>query len=70
MERNVHTPERLAGETQEAYRERRRESRRRANQMRFGVPVRMHFGHGRRPAIKAAGGIRQFKKQRRAAWSA
>lgn len=69
MQANIHTPERLAGETMEQYRERRKESQRRQHLGRY-LTFRGNYTNPERAAVRqliaACGGVRQFKKQRRA----
>ena len=71
MKANIHTPERLAGESMEAYRERRSLSQLRANPARFvhvngrNGPWRNSENNQRRRNVAYAGGIRQYKKARR-----
>lgn len=60
---NLHTPERLPGESFDKYRERRAASRRAA---RLGMKLARHTAsahrRARRAAVKAVG-IRQYKRQ-------
>lgn len=69
MQANVHTPERLQGETLAQYRERRKESQRRQNMGRY-ITFRGNYTNPGRAAVRkliaSCGGVRQFKKQRRA----
>lgn len=62
----LHTPERLEGEGFDAYKARRVLSKQAVKKMMAGERID-HIGHNRRPAIKAAGGIRQWKRARSAA---
>lgn len=61
---NLHTPERQSDESQQQYRERRAASHRAVAMIVRGELVKQHIGHNRRQRVKAAGGIRQFKRQR------
>ena len=69
MQANIHTPERLAGETMDQYRERRKESQRRQHLGRY-ITFGGNYTNPARAAIrklvKTCGGVRQFKKARRA----
>ena len=69
MQANIHTPERLTGETMEQYRERRKESQRRQHLGRY-ITFRGNYTNPERAALRkqvaACGGVRQFKKARRA----
>lgn len=68
---NLHTPERLPGESFDKYRERRAASRRAASRRARGIVVGQIVARDRplrsnrdqRTAVKAAGGIRQYKRQ-------
>jgi len=71
---NVHTPERQEGESQLEYRIRQKSSAALGRITQHGTPNTGRFvAHGnpqarmRRNEIKAAGGIRQFKRARSAA---
>ena len=69
MQANIHTPERLAGETMAQYRERRKESQRRQHLGRY-ITFRGQYTNPARAAVRkliaSCGGVRQFKKARRA----
>lgn len=65
MQANVHTPERLSGETMENYRARRKESQRRQHlgwyietRGSYTNPARAH----KRREVEMCGGVRQYKK--------
>lgn len=64
MQPNVHTHERLEGESMKAYRERQTESRRRSHLGRYvRNPANQHANNAR--AIKRAIGARQYRIQRK-----
>lgn len=64
---NLHTPERLPGESFDKYRERRAASRRAIRGIVVGQIVArdrpLRSNRDQRTAVKAAGGIRQYKRQ-------
>ena len=64
MQSNVHPPERQPNESQATYLMRRQRSRRIVKRAMEGTPVAMVAGNNRRHLIKAAGGIRQFKRSK------
>ena len=64
MQVNIHTPERKPTESQQEYRQRQRLSKESAKLVRLVKVSHAKFGH--RHAVKAAGGIRQYKKAKRA----
>ncbi len=60
---NLHTPERLPGESFDEYRARRAESHRAVRMVRKLVGYRPSAERtNRRAGVKAAGGIRQYKR--------
>lgn len=64
MQSNLHAPERLASEPFALYRERRAQSHRAVRSALAGRYVLIdQKDPGLREAVKAAGGIRQFKRQ-------
>lgn len=71
MRASIHTPERLRGETQEQYQDRRRASRNANDAARSGKTVHLSSKLGtyrdpyrtqRKGAIRAAGGMRQYRR--------
>ena len=64
MATNLHVPQRLEGESFDAYRRRRVASQRVARMVLAGHALARpdHIGSSRRHAVKALGGIRQYKR--------
>ena len=67
MQANVHTPQRLDGESLDQYRARRAVSKLSQKPGRNLTALGIYWitGKQRRSAVKAAGGIRQFKRNNR-----